>query len=924
LGGWFSRTVLVILGWCLGIGGALAAVAPVRVGLLAESQPFHVWPAGGRPSGFDVDLLERLSRDTGLRFDYVRYERWDALLADLAAGKVQVVTATARTADREIWMGFTRVYASAAQGFAGRRSETSVTTQPDLAGRRLALVRSFATEAIAAERFSLADKRLYDSNAQALDAVERGEADYVLGTAGGLRALLAERPGTALAVLRAFTFAQGQRRLATVRANLALRDRLDAAIGALEPAFLAGLVDRWLRPWELPPPRVATPPAPAAAGVAPLRVGYLPRDRPYTFLNAAGAPDGIAIELMQAAARHANLAIAHFEPHDLRTGIEALRAGRIDVMLGLTDTAERRRAIRFVGPYRNNPVILVSREANAIWSLEQLANRRLALVADYFAADYVRRHHPAVEIVSCVDVDACLRTVADGGADAALYGFQGTYARLAAFQSGRLAITGAVTELSDEHNLGLAPGRADLAVRLRDALDLAREQDLPAIERHWAARETQPEVDWARVRQGIAVGAAVWLLLLLAWWMHSRRLRREIAQTQAARAESEQYLAFMAHEVRNSLQSVAGAVALLRGSSRPDARQAPVLEALGRSSRSTLGLLNALLDRHRLHAGRLSLALRPESLERVLLAVVDEIRPAAQAKGLALRLERATELAGWWQIDALRVQQIVRNLLVNAVKFSRRGTITVRAGLADAARGASWRRVTIEVIDQGPGIEPAVLAQLFERFETAGGDRPGTGLGLHLSRDLARAIGGTLEASSPPAGGACFTLAFDAEAANEPPAPRRGELQRVLVVEDSPVYGLLLTQALANLGVATTLAESVAQAREALIASVAGAGDTTPAFDLVLSDTHLGDGRVDALLRFMRESVRPGVTMPPVICISADFEAADGERLIAAGASDLLVKDSDVAAFAARVLRSHADHHGAHAAWAPSAPQAFR
>lgn len=920
MGGWVGRTLLVMVGLCLAWGARAAGEPVVRVGLLAESQPFHTWPAGGRPRGFDVDLLGRLARDTGLRLDYVRYERWDDLLADLAAGKVQLVTATARTADREIWMGFTRMYAAAAQGFAGRANETSVTTQPDLAGRRLALVRSFATEAIAAERFSLAERRLYDSNAQALDAVERGEADYVLGTAGGLRALLAERAGTPLAVLRTFTFAQGQRRLATVRANLALRERLDNAIGALEPAFLPSLVDRWLRPWESAPARrAATPLAPGE--VAPLRVGYLPRDRPYTFLNAAGAPDGIAIELMKAAARHAGLPIARFEPHDLKAGIEALRAGRIDVMLGLTDTAERRRAIRFVGPYRNNPVILVSREANAIWSLDQLAHRRLATVADYFALDYVRRHHPAIETVSCVDVDACLRTVADGGADAALYGFQGTYARLAAFQTGRLAVTGAVTELSDEHNLGLSPQRAHLAVHLRDALDQAREQDLPAIERDWAARETQPEIDWERVRQAMALGAAALLLLLLAWWAHTRRLRREIERTQAARADSEQYLAFMAHEVRNSLQSVAGAVALLRGSSRPDARQAPVLEALGRSSRSTLGLLNALLDRHRLHAGRLSLALRPESLERTLLVVIDEAQPAAQAKGLVLRFERATELAGWWQIDALRVQQIVRNLLVNAIKFSHQGAITVRTGLAPLARGAAWRRVTIEVIDQGPGIEPAALARLFERFETAGGDRPGTGLGLHLSRDLARAIGGTLEAASAPGQGARFTLAFEAEAATEPPAPRRGDLQRVLVVEDSPVYGLLLTQALGNLGVATTLAESVAQAREALIASVAGAGDTTPPFDLVLSDTHLGDSRVDALLRFMREAVRPGVTMPPVICISADFEPADVERLIAAGAVDVLVKDSDVAAFAARVLRSHADHHGA---WAASAPQAFR
>jgi two-component system, NarL family, sensor histidine kinase EvgS len=132
----------------------------------------------------------------------------------------------------------------------------------------------------------------------------------------------------------------------------------------------------------------------------------------------------------------------------------------------------------------------------------------------------------------------------------------------------------------------------------------------------------------------------------------------------------------------------------------------------------------------------------------------------------------------------------------------------------------------------------------------------------------------------------------------------------VLVVEDSPVYGLLLTQALANLNLTPVLADSCAQAREALIASVAGAGDTSPSFDLVLTDTNLGDAHAVELLRFMREGVRPGVRMPPVICMSADFDDSDGQKLMAAGAIDLLVKDSDVSAFAARVLRSHADHRG--------------
>lgn len=888
---------------CACASAALAQVPTlVKVGLLAEAQPLHQWPDNGMPAGYDLDLLQRIARDTGLRFEYHRYPRWDLLQQALANDEVQLVTATAQTAERARWMRFTRPYVSLPQGFVGSRKITSAPSTPDLAGRRLGLARGFATEAIANERFPLATRAAYATEGEALDAAMRAEVDFVFGGAAGLRALLAERPQADLVVLRTFGFPEGQRRLASNLHHAGLISQLDSALGAIDPAqyqrWRAQHVARWDSD-ELPP---LLP----GSQVAPLRVGFMPGDRPYSRLTADGQAEGIGIELMKAVARRAGIAVERFEPLELSQGLSALEAGRIDVMLGLTDTGERRHWMSFVGPYRANPIVLVSREQYSVWSLDQLQGRRLALPRGFFGTAYLSASHPAIERVECAAFAECLDKVERGEADAALYGLHGVYERLAAHASRRLRVTGIVAGLFDEQNLGLSLAREDIAPRLRDALEVALRLDLPRIEREWAQSEARPKIDWARVRGAVLLGAALLAVVLAVWWWHSRSLKREIARTNAARAEAEHYLAFMAHEVRNSLQSVAGAVALLRGSSRPDARQLPLLEALGRSSRSTLGLLSGLLDRHRMNEGRLSLALRPESLERSLNAVVDEMTPAALAKGLALRFERATPLEGWWHIDALRMQQIVRNLLVNAVKFSHRGTITVRASLAESPRGDDWKRVSVSVCDQGPGLDEQARSRLFQRFETSGGDRPGSGLGLVLSRDLAQALGGTLEVDSRPAEGASFTLAFDAQAAQQPETTRSGHVGRLLVVEDSPVYGMLLVQAFGNQGVSTVLAESIAQAREALIASVAGAGDTAPPFDLVLSDTHLGDGHVEDLLTFMRTAVRPGVAMPPVICISADFDDDDGPRLVAAGAIDLLTKDGDVAAFASRVLVAYA------------------
>jgi two-component system, NarL family, sensor histidine kinase EvgS len=879
----------------------------ITVGVLGHFPPFYRWDTNaGAPTGLDAELLAEISRTTGLVFRWRRYDSFPALLAGLQAGEVRMTTATALTADRARQLRFTRPYASVQQAFFGPSAITSVPATPDLSGRRLAVVMGYASESIAAERFPAAARPSYPSIEAALDAVQRGEVDFVLEALPALEALARERVAAGLAVLRTYGFPEGHLRLATRGSDEALVRQLDAAIEQAQAQVLPALRQRWLPP-------APTPSVPAAAplDVAPLRVAFLPGDRPFTLVRGDGQADGIGIRMMQRVAERAGVPLAGFEPMTLSAGLEALREGRIDLMLGLTDIAERRDRITFVGPYRANPLVVISRKQYSVWGLHQLAGQRLAMVKGFFGLPYVRSTWPTVQIVECETFDECLQLLEDGTVNAALYGLQGAYERLGPRAGSTLQITGTVPGLYDEHNLGLTAARASLAPRLRDALNVALHDDMPGIEATWSAEE-QTAARSGQLLRRVLLTAAIGLPMLgLLWWLHWRRLRREIGRTEAARQESEHYLAFMAHEVRNALQSVGGAVVLLRGSGEPAGpggavaraeAQQPLLEALGRSTRSTLGLLDGLLDRHRLHAGRLALELRPESLERVLRAVVDEVEPMARAKGLVLRMEPQTALSGWWMLDALRLQQIVRNLLVNAIKFSPQGEVSVRASLRPATEGLSARRVCVEVVDQGPGLPEALRGRVFDGHHSSGGDRPGSGLGLTLCRDLARALGGSLVIAGPAGAGTTATLEFPVEpaAAAGPGASPRA--QRLLVVEDSVVYALLLRQAFENQGVQVTVAENLAAAREALTASMAGLGDTLPAFDLVLADTHLDDGTADTLLAFMHGQVRPGARLPPVVCMSAQFDEPQRQRLREAGAAALLTKDGDVASFATRVL----------------------
>ena len=918
--------------FCVGIAcaaqpGAAAPAKPdtveLRVGVLENFPPMHRWPAQAEaPSGFDIELLQILAERTGMRFRYLRFRDFVTLQRELLAGRIDLTPSIAMTPDRARVLRFTRPYVSVQQGFVGSDLLTSVPSTPDLSGRRVAVTRGHVSETIAAERFPAAARPVYDTVDDALDAVVRGDADVVFEALPTLRELIATPARSKLTVLRTFGFPQGHLRLAAPLRGAALVQRLDQAIAELPPDNIAELRARWFAP---PAERAMT--RLAAAGEAPLRVGYLLGDRPYTIKGADGSAEGIGIELMKAVARHAGLAIAGFEPFVLKDGLDALAQGRVDVMLGLTDIAERRAHMSFVGPYRANPVIIVSRKEYTVWDLDQLAGQRLALPAGYFGTPYLRAMHPTLTIVECARFDDCLDAVKAGRADAALYGLQGAYERLGARFGTTLQISGTVPGLFDEHNLGLALSRAHLAPVLRDALAVTLEKDFSGIEAAWAAREADRGLDWARLRTGAAIALAALALLALAWWWHGSRLARQIKRTDAARRDSEHYLAFMAHEVRNALQSVAGAVTVLRGGRRAAERRV-MLDALGRTAGSTLGLLDALLDRHALQHGRLAVRLGAAQIEATLRALVDEAAPAALAKGLEVTYEAAYEAGhppacGWWLIDELRVQQIVRNLLVNAIKFSARGRITVRATQQPSARGGDWRRIEIDVRDQGPGLDAAAQARLFQPFVATPGDRRGSGLGLALSRELVQAQGGTLQVTSSPGQGATFTLAFDAQPAARPSKPARRAPQRLLVVEDSPVYGLLLQQAFANLGIEVELAESVERARELLSAAESAESavdpsadspadapadspadssvDAPPRFDLVLCDVHLEDGRVDDVLEHLSRLRRTGQP-PPLLAMSAGADVPTERRVEQLGALALIGKDGDVAAFAARVV----------------------
>jgi PAS domain S-box-containing protein len=360
------------------------------------------------------------------------------------------------------------------------------------------------------------------------------------------------------------------------------------------------------------------------------------------------------------------------------------------------------------------------------------------------------------------------------------------------------------------------------------------------------------------------------------------------AQAEAASRSKDEFLATLSHELRTPLTAILGWVQMLQSGRLAPSQFAHALAVVERNTRAQVRLIEDLLDVSRIITGKLRLELDPVELVEIVRAVLETVRPAAEAKGVALvsALEPSVgPIAG----DADRLQQIVWNLLSNGVKYTPAG------GRVEVGLTRTGSRVRITVTDTGIGIRPEFLPHLFDRFSQAdsGPARTHTGLGLGLAivRHLTELHGGTVHAESAGEGrGATFTVDLPlarpavaeprparaaAAPANGPPPATRLALDglRILVVDDHDDARELLGAILRLHGGAVHECGSMAAALEAL---------ERLAFDVLVSDIGLPGGSGYDLIRAVRARAAPGRGIP-ALAVSAYARPEDRVRALEAG-----------------------------------------
>ncbi|MEO7854906.1 MAG: ATP-binding protein [Rubrivivax sp.] len=392
---------------------------------------------------------------------------------------------------------------------------------------------------------------------------------------------------------------------------------------------------------------------------------------------------------------------------------------------------------------------------------------------------------------------------------------------------------------------------------------------------------------------------------------HLREARR---QAESASEAKSAFLANMSHEIRTPFHGLLGMLSLLRDTGL-NARQIGFLRTATESADHLLTILNDILDLSLLESGRMSLAQSAVNLRELLREVESLMRPQAQLKALSLHIDIDARVPELVLGDRTRVKQVLFNLLNNAVKFSDQGVVVLE--LAPTQDEAGSALLEFAVSDTGIGMDEATLGRLFRRFsqgdQSAARRHAGTGLGLEISRSLARLMGGDVTVSSVLGQGSrfCLTLplrAVSSEPADVATAPAASTVERlpsttaplhVLVAEDHPVNREYMAALLEGMGhravfVANGLeavqAVQATQATQATPATPATQAHGSEPFDIVLMDLHMplldGIGATQSI-RALPDGAQATV---PIIALTADAFAQTRDRCLMAGMNDFLTK----------------------------------
>ncbi len=482
----------------------LDAHPELRVGNGPDYQPFYAW-RDKRYTGPSADYLELLSRRTGLRFRFNRYDDFPRALRALEHGEVDLIPTLTPTESRRRKFLFTGGYLHSPPIVVTRSGSGAVALPGNLEGIRIAIEKGHASLDVLTRSRPKAIFVETATSADALRAVSNGDADAYIGMLAVAHFYIEQLGLANLQVRQRFDADLSAMAFAVSNNQRTLMGILQKAMRFISDDESKALVRRYLPPGNGIPGVSFQPTAAEQAWLlshGPVRMGYDQAFYPLSYTNRHHQAEGYSVELFRLLRDKAGLTVNE-NAGPWSAVLNKAVAGQLDVLVAVANTPERREHLHFIGPYLSSPTAIVTRSNfQQVWDLASFGGRKLALLKDHFLINRIRSAYPSIQLMEVATQEEALSLVAAGSADVTIGNLHAVNRLIQSRFLGTLYIAGHVPDGDSELYFGVTKDAPELAAILRRALESVTPTDIATAKNRWldtVYTPTQPSTPAAAI-----------------------------------------------------------------------------------------------------------------------------------------------------------------------------------------------------------------------------------------------------------------------------------------------------------------------------------------------------------------------------------------------------------------------------------------